>query len=84
MIEMEDALTLHFYLNENANQPDAGLSGIEEYDNEQFVVLRNCNGILAVFVDTSNYDIDVNPITESHIETVQKEDWPKALKEEVQ
>lgn len=72
---LKEATTLYFHLNENAVQPNAGLSGIEEYDNEKFVVLRNSSGVLAVFADLSNEKAVVEKL-----DLVQEEDWPEALR----
>lgn len=74
---MKEVTALYFRLNENAVQPNAGLSGIEEYDNEKFVVLRNSSGVLAVFEDLS----DEKAVVEE-LGLVQEEDWPEALKKE--
>lgn len=43
---------------DNADQPNAGLSEIEDLDGTCYAVLRNANGILAVF------DIPIDPSLE--------------------
>jgi len=59
---------------DNAIQPNAGLSGIENIDDTCYAVLRNSNGILAVFDVPADQSLEPSELEE--------EDWPEALKEE--
>ena len=55
-----------------ADQP-ANYSGVEEYDEKEYVVLRNANGIMAVFFIES--DGSLHRLHET-------EEWPEGLREE--
>ncbi|MBA7521147.1 hypothetical protein ES705_13250 [subsurface metagenome] len=59
---------------ENCDQPNEGMSTIEDIGDVRYVVLRNVNGILAVF----------HTCAETPLESIllEEEDWPERYKKE--
>lgn len=73
--ELERAFECYFKSRgENADQPNAGLSGIVDVDGTCYAVLRNANGILAVFDIPTDPSLEVSELEEEH--------WPEVLKKE--
>jgi len=58
----------------STNQPNAGMSEIEDIEGNSYAVLRNVNGILAVFNIPKNLSLELVELEE--------ENWPESLKEE--